>query len=559
MTRRFTKSDETSSIFWEITIRGRTVAVRYGRIDTDGQTRTRTHATPAEAKVAAEKQVEKKVRQGYREVAPSHTMPKASPAASRKAPARKAARKSATTRVAVPEFTSVMIGTQMWMAENLNVDRFRNGDVIAEAKSDRDWELAGENGEPAWCYYENKEVNGGKYGKLYNWHAVNDERGLAPTGWRIPSPDDWIVLHKCNPDEGQFARSIVDVSAWGDRLEGAFNTTGFSALPAGQRFFNTLLSAQFPLLMFYGNGSSTGAGIGLLSSWWTSVAKNSDEALLFSITNTDGRSFGKEFFFRKGYYLKSGGFSVRCIADRATSETDFQRMVQAYKNGDFETVAELIAQGNPPLQMNMDDSVIEDELISVCAAPKVDLSLLKRIIKRGDNLNARNVDSDQYSAVHFCAWAIIGVDEVASKVEALALLLDNGASPDIVGGDGRTALHLAAANGNAKAVELLLAASVEVNRQIPNDRSSTWHSEGGSTAIRDALVNQHWDVVERLIAHGADISHLTEPCTHSVEGTSDLFAVIRVFNRHGVYSRGEFDEAKLSRLEEEAKLLKPNR
>lgn len=91
-------------------------------------------------------------------------------------------------------YKTVKIGTQTWMAENLNVDRFRNGDLIPQAKSDEEWKAAGENGKPAWCFYDNNPKNGEKFGKLYNWYTVSDPRGLAPKGWHIPSDKEWTVL-----------------------------------------------------------------------------------------------------------------------------------------------------------------------------------------------------------------------------------------------------------------------------------------------------------------------------------------------------------------------------
>ncbi|NJD23145.1 MAG: peptidase S41 [Melioribacter sp.] len=81
----------------------------------------------------------------------------------------------------------VNVGNQVWMTENLNVSRFRNGDLIPEAKTDDEWEKAGQEEKPAWCYYDNNPENGKRYGKLYNWYAVNDPRGLAPKGWHIPN------------------------------------------------------------------------------------------------------------------------------------------------------------------------------------------------------------------------------------------------------------------------------------------------------------------------------------------------------------------------------------
>jgi uncharacterized protein (TIGR02145 family) len=89
---------------------------------------------------------------------------------------------------------SVTIGTQVWTTKNLDVATFRNGDAIPQAKTDEEWETAGENSQPAWCYYENNAANGTKYGKLYNWFAVIDSRGLAPKGYHIPTDDEWKVL-----------------------------------------------------------------------------------------------------------------------------------------------------------------------------------------------------------------------------------------------------------------------------------------------------------------------------------------------------------------------------
>jgi uncharacterized protein (TIGR02145 family) len=89
---------------------------------------------------------------------------------------------------------TVTIGKQVWMQNNLNVTFFRNGDVIPEVKSKEDWIAAGKQGKPAWCHYDNDPKNDEKYGKLYNWYAVSDLRGLAPIGWKIPEFDDMNLL-----------------------------------------------------------------------------------------------------------------------------------------------------------------------------------------------------------------------------------------------------------------------------------------------------------------------------------------------------------------------------
>ena len=69
------------------------------------------------------------------------------------------------------------------MQENLNVSKFRNDDPIPEAKTDEEWLKANQNGKPAWCYYS---INSKNYGKLYNWYAVNDPRGLAQKDGTFP-------------------------------------------------------------------------------------------------------------------------------------------------------------------------------------------------------------------------------------------------------------------------------------------------------------------------------------------------------------------------------------
>jgi uncharacterized protein (TIGR02145 family) len=91
-------------------------------------------------------------------------------------------------------YDTVRIGSQTWMAENLNVSRFRNGDTILEARTDEEWKTAGENQQPAWCYVFNDSGSSVLLGKLYNWYAVNDSRGLAPEGWHVASDADWAQL-----------------------------------------------------------------------------------------------------------------------------------------------------------------------------------------------------------------------------------------------------------------------------------------------------------------------------------------------------------------------------
>ena len=133
----------------------------------------------------------------------------------------------------------IIIGTQVWMAKNLCVDYFRNGDPIPQVKSTKEWKKAAKNQQPAWCYYKNKLENGAKYGKLYNWYAVNDPRGLAPEGWHIPTDNEWKLLSNYLGGEDFAGKKMKSTSGWFD-LDGnengvGTNESGFNGLPGGFR------------------------------------------------------------------------------------------------------------------------------------------------------------------------------------------------------------------------------------------------------------------------------------------------------------------------------------
>ena len=122
--------------------------------------------------------------------------------------------------------------TSNWTTKNLDVDKFRNGDIIPEAKTDEDWKLAGDKGIPAWCYYDNDPENGKKYGKLYNWYAINDPRGLAPDGYHVPNDSEWKAIENLlGKDPGHKLKSK---NGWKYPGNGT-DLIGFNALPGGYR------------------------------------------------------------------------------------------------------------------------------------------------------------------------------------------------------------------------------------------------------------------------------------------------------------------------------------
>jgi uncharacterized protein (TIGR02145 family) len=176
---------------------------------------------------------------------------------------------------------------QVWLAENLNVDKFRNGDPIPEAKTKKEWERAIQNKQPAWCYYDNNSKNSNTYGKLYNWYAVNDPRGLAPEGWKIPSPEEWSLL------ENFFGNSSLKLkSNYGWVSDGAGNGTnesGFSAVPGGARYING----------DFGNIEREGL-------WWSTGEYNDLQAKGKWIMCYNNNVLVRE-------YYKGMGLSVRCM------------------------------------------------------------------------------------------------------------------------------------------------------------------------------------------------------------------------------------------------------
>ncbi len=140
----------------------------------------------------------------------------------------------------VANYEEVRIGNQVWMTRNLNVATFRNGDTIPEAKTIAEWRKALSKKQPAWCYYNNDSTNGAVYGKLYNWNAVKDKRGLAPVGWHIPSGNEWGVLYDfLGGKKGNMARKLKSTTGW-DKKGNGDNTVGFNALPSGDREFDAI-------------------------------------------------------------------------------------------------------------------------------------------------------------------------------------------------------------------------------------------------------------------------------------------------------------------------------
>ena len=188
---------------------------------------------------------------------------------------------------------SVTIGKQVWMSKNLDVSTFRNGDPIPEAKTEDEWRSAGENKQPSWCYYKSKPLNGMKYGKLYNWYAVNDPRGLAQEGWHIPTEAEWKVLVDYLGGESVAGGKMKSVGTkyWKGPNIGATNESGFSGFPGGSC-----------------NEHGSFYRVDDIGIWWSASAFSDTEVWSLYLYH-DSSEIGIY------NYLKEAGRSVRCLRD----------------------------------------------------------------------------------------------------------------------------------------------------------------------------------------------------------------------------------------------------
>ena len=183
----------------------------------------------------------------------------------------------------------VKIGTQVWMTKNLDVDRFRNWDLIPEAKNAKEWEKL-ESETAAFCYYEYDSKNGKVYGKLYNWFAVNDSRGLAPKGYHIPSDAEWTILTEFLGGRDIAGKKMKSKDGWSDDGNGD-NSSGFNGLPGGScNYFS-----YFDGMADYGN-------------WWSSSENDAGGAWERYLSNGDTRVY-------RSFVFKDYGLSVCCLRD----------------------------------------------------------------------------------------------------------------------------------------------------------------------------------------------------------------------------------------------------
>lgn len=185
---------------------------------------------------------------------------------------------------------SLLIDNHEWLKTNLNVETFRNGDAIPEAKSPEAWQIAAENAMPAWCYFNNDMANA-PLGKLYNWYAVHDPRGLAPKGWHIPGDRDWSMLFLylgCNIDSVLKRELFRNVSLYEKQAE------NFISLKQPNGFRDS-------------EGAFTQEKA-RLNLWWSTTHFDSNKAILRGIDASCNEAV-------KMYWDKGVGLFVRCVRE----------------------------------------------------------------------------------------------------------------------------------------------------------------------------------------------------------------------------------------------------
>jgi uncharacterized protein (TIGR02145 family) len=188
------------------------------------------------------------------------------------------------------QYTTVTIGTQDWLVENLKATRYQNGDPIQMVTEDAQWNKQTTG---AFCNFDQEAANGQIYGHLYNWYAVNDPRNICPKGWRVPTDADWDVLSSALGGDVSSAGKMKDATTryWDSPNVGATNESGFTALPGGYRSIKGEYNSMGSFTFFWSS-----SGYASETAWCRWMQSGNDQ--LDRIDN-----------------YKNFGFSVRCIRE----------------------------------------------------------------------------------------------------------------------------------------------------------------------------------------------------------------------------------------------------
>jgi uncharacterized protein (TIGR02145 family) len=219
-------------------------------------------------------------------------------------------------------YPTVMIGEQCWMAENLKTTKYRNGDAIARPATETTWRAATSG---AYAVYRDNDVRKDQYGLLYNWYAVDDDRGLCPTGWRVPTHDEWTDLERVICTSETCASDFPydnSTFSWGGTNEGnklkscrQTNSPLGGECATSQHPYWVQHATQYGTDEFCFGGLPGGARsdpgfFGLLDTahWWSSSSFSDEHAWGRYLYESNG-GVGRYWF------VKHDGMSVRCIKE----------------------------------------------------------------------------------------------------------------------------------------------------------------------------------------------------------------------------------------------------
>ena len=220
--------------------------------------------------------------------------------------------------------SQIEINKQIWMTRNLNADKYQNGDSVILCQTESEWQQLNENKIPASCYYNFDETLADQYGRLYNWYAVNDPRGLAPKGWKIPNCEEIKDLYNISKDNPTDFKSRL---GWKVR-KGGRNSLGFSAFPSGVKCDNSddifLFKSMVESNDLKSILHSKFMGFGELTGFWsTTDVPKKNQALSFIIS--------EDAFLLN--INKSVGLNIRCIKDfRVTSHEKLEKINDNQEN-----------------------------------------------------------------------------------------------------------------------------------------------------------------------------------------------------------------------------------
>ena len=192
-------------------------------------------------------------------------------------------------------YHTVTIGTQVWMVENLKSTKYNDGTAIPNVTYDNAWANLTT---PAYCWYDNNTINKNTYGALYNWYTINTGK-LAPTGWHVPSDEEWSTLTAFLGGEYEAGSKLKETGTthWSSFNTLSTNETGFTALPGGSRGGSGQIGSD-----------GTFINIGTFGNWWSS-SKISEGSSMYRFMDN---------IYSWVYRLHQRpmiGLSVRCIKD----------------------------------------------------------------------------------------------------------------------------------------------------------------------------------------------------------------------------------------------------